>query len=98
MWGAGRVGSSGRLESRTGCAGTRKAAFFMVEATPRRRVCDLWSVKTWILVMGIMLLSCSCGVVRYSRPFSNYLFNQLVLGDAESVGCGKHTFARSAKK
>lgn len=72
MPGAGREGSSGKLERRMGCEGTRKAAFLMVEATPRRRMCEAWSVKTWILVMGMMLLSCSWGVVRYSRPFSNW--------------------------
>ena len=71
MPGAGRVGSSVRLERRTGWAGMWNEAFLMVDATPRRRMWLLWSVKTWILVMGMMFASCSWGVVRYSRPFVN---------------------------
>ena len=69
----------------------------MVEATPRRRMWEEWSVKTWILVMGIMLLSCSCGVVRYSRPFSNCRYVNWLREDI-FLAKGRRTFARSAKK
>jgi hypothetical protein len=46
LWGGGRVGSGSRFESRVGCASVRKVAFLIVDATPRRRICEAWSVKT----------------------------------------------------
>jgi len=52
--GGGRVGSGDRFESRVGCAGTWKVAFLMVDATPKRRMCDVCEVKTWSLVRGMM--------------------------------------------
>jgi len=42
-------------EKRSGCEETRKETFLMVEATPRRRVCEAWEVKTVSFVRGTTL-------------------------------------------